>query len=161
MVVDLVAVTVALVDDGLAVDLAGARALVELHRVGAQAHRAADVGDFLLLGQEVDDRVRRLGIELGRVGAVEAGDVAGELDDRDLHAEADAEERDALLAGDARRADLALDAANRRIRPGSGRRGSSAAAPRSPRAESFSEFDPDDFHLAAVVDRAVAQRFDN
>ena len=96
----------------LAVDLAGARAVVELHRVGAQAHRAAHVADLLLLRQQVDHRVRRLGVELGRVGAVHAGDVAGELGDRDLHAEADAEVGHAVLAREARRADLALDPAH-------------------------------------------------
>ncbi len=42
---------------------------------------------------------------------VHAGDVAGELGDRDLHAQADAQVRDPLLARDPRRADLALDAA--------------------------------------------------
>ena len=58
-VVDLVAMAVALVDDGLAVeDLARPRALVELHRIGAKAHRPAEVGDLLLLGQQVDDRDR-------------------------------------------------------------------------------------------------------
>ena len=41
----------------------------------------------------------------------EAGHVAGELDDRDLHAEADAEVRDVVLAGEAGRRDLALGAA--------------------------------------------------
>ena len=107
----LVAVAVALVDDGLAVDLARPRAGVELDRVGAQAHRAAEVGDLLLLGQQVDDRPLGLEVELGRVGALHAGDVAGELADRDLHAEADAEVRDPLLARDLRGADLALDAA--------------------------------------------------
>ena len=50
-VVDLIAVAVALVDDGLAEDLSRLSALVELHRVGAEAHRPADVGDLLLLGQ--------------------------------------------------------------------------------------------------------------
>ena len=69
VVVDLVAVAVALVDDRLAVELARARAVVQLHRVGAEAHRAAEVGDLLLLGQQVDHRERRLGVELGRVGA--------------------------------------------------------------------------------------------
>ena len=110
-VVDLVAVAVALVDHGLAVDLARGGALVQLDRVGAQAHRAAHVRDLLLLGQEVDDRVRRLGVELGRVRAVHADDVARELRDRHLHAEADAQERDLLLAGDPRGGDLALDPA--------------------------------------------------
>ena len=56
LVVDLVAVAVALVDHGLAVDLARPGALVELHRVGAEAHRPAHVGDLLLLGQQVDHR---------------------------------------------------------------------------------------------------------
>ncbi len=42
---------------------------------------------------------------------VEAADVARELDGGDLHAEAEAEERDALLAGELRGADFALDAA--------------------------------------------------
>ena len=55
-VVDLVAVAVALVDHGLAEDLARPGALVELHRVGAEAHRPAHVGDLLLLGQQVDHR---------------------------------------------------------------------------------------------------------
>ena len=55
-VVDLVAVAVALVDHGLVVGRAGARAGVELHRVGAQAHRAAHVVDLLLLRQQVDHR---------------------------------------------------------------------------------------------------------
>ena len=95
----------------LAVELAGAGAGVELDRVGAEAHRAAEVGDLLLLGQQVDHRERRLGVELGRVGAVHAGDVPRELGDGDLHAEADAEVRDPLLARDLRGADLALDAA--------------------------------------------------
>ncbi len=62
-------------------------------------------------GQQVDDRVRRLGVELGRVGALHVADVAGVVDDRHLHAEADAEERHLLLAGVATGRDLALDPA--------------------------------------------------
>ena len=53
----------------------------------------------------------RLGVELGGVGAVHAGHVAGELDHRDLHPEADPQVGDLALAGDPRRLDLALDAA--------------------------------------------------
>ena len=103
---------VALVDDGLVVDLAGAGAVVELDRVGAEAHRAAEVRDLLLLGQQVDHRVGRLEVALGRVRALHAGDVARELGDRDVHPEADAEVRDRLLARDLRGLDLALDAAS-------------------------------------------------
>ncbi len=53
----------------------------------------------------------RVGVELARVGAGETALVAGELDHRALHAEAQPEERDAVLAGEAGRGDLALDAA--------------------------------------------------
>ena len=111
-VVDLVAMAVALVDDGLAVDLARLRALVELDRVGAEAHRAAHVVDLLLLGQQVDHGVRRLGVELRRVGAVHADDVAREVGHRHLHAEAHAQVRDLVVAGDPRGGDLALDPAD-------------------------------------------------
>ena len=79
LVVDLVAVPVALVDDGLVVDVAGARALGELDRLGTQPHRAAEILDLLLLGEQVDHRIGRLRVHLGRVGAFEPRDVAGEL----------------------------------------------------------------------------------
>src|SRR5688572_22631616 len=48
--------------------------------------------------------------ELGRAGALEAGEVARRLDHRHLHAEADAEERHLALAGKTDRRDLALRA---------------------------------------------------
>ena len=52
-----------------------------------------------------------VGLELGAVGLRHAADVAGELDDGDLEAEADAEERQFVLPGPADRLDHALDAA--------------------------------------------------
>ena len=112
VVVDLVAVAVALLDGGRpGVDLLRQRALAEGARVGAQAHGAALVGDRLLLGHHRDDRRRVVGVELGRVRLGQPGDVARELDRGDLHPEADAEERDARLARPADRLDLAVDAA--------------------------------------------------
>ena len=51
-------------------------------------------------------------VELRRVGALEAGHVAGELDHRALQTEADPEERDVVLACVADRFDLALDPAD-------------------------------------------------
>ena len=111
-VVDLVAVPVTLGDHRLvAVHLARARFLGQLDGLRAEAHRAAEILDLLLLRQQVDDRERRLGIHLGRVGAVEAADVTRELGDRDVHAEADAEVRNAVLARDAAGEDLPLPAA--------------------------------------------------
>ena len=79
--------------------------------------------------------MRGLGVHLGRVGALQAGDVARELADGDVHAEADAEVGDLLLARDLRGVDLALPAApaeaardqDRRRRP----RRRSAACPGS------------------------------
>ena len=111
MVVHLVAVPVALVDDGLAVRLPCARPLDELDRLSTEPHRPAEILDLLLLRQEVDDRVRRLGIHLRRVRAGEPNHVARELGHRDVHAEADPEVGNALLAGDAASHDLPLPAA--------------------------------------------------
>jgi hypothetical protein len=65
----------------------------------------------LPLGDQRDDRVRRVGIELGRVRVRERRAVARVLDHGELHAEADAEVRDAVLARVADRLDLAFDAA--------------------------------------------------
>src|ERR1700684_1241611 len=101
----------ALVDDRLAVELARTRAVVQLDRGGAEAHRPAEIGDLLLLWQQVDHRVWRLDVHLRRVRAVHPGDVARELGDRDVHPETDAEVRDPLLARDARRRELSLDSA--------------------------------------------------
>ena len=102
----------------------------------------------------------RLGVELGRVGAVHAGDVAGELGHGDLHAEADAEVGHAVLAGEARGADLALDAAH-----------AEAAGDQDPVAlgelverlvvGELLGVDPAHLDLAAVVGAAVAERLDH
>src|SRR5262249_16402094 len=61
-------------------------------------------------GHETDDRLGRRA-ELGRARILDARKVAGDLDDRHLHAEADAEIRHAALARIARRTDLAFGAA--------------------------------------------------
>ena len=112
-VVDLVAVAVALGDHRLvAVDLAGAR-------VRARARRPARRGASCRRGPRPPSApgsrsitgMRRLGIHLGRVGAVEPAHVARELGDGDVHAEADAEVRDRVLARDAAGEDLPLPAA--------------------------------------------------
>ena len=66
-VVHLEPVAVPLVDDLLAVHRAGLRARQQLGRVEAEAHRAALVLEVPLVGHEVDDRVGREHVELGRV----------------------------------------------------------------------------------------------
>jgi hypothetical protein len=86
----------------------------------AQPHRAAHVrvGVALLdravgvlpLVDQGNDRVPGVRVEFGRVGAGQAGHVAGVLDGGDLHPQADAQIRDAVFAGVAGGDDLALDA---------------------------------------------------
>src|SRR5439155_1998780 len=66
VVVHLVAMAVPLVDDRVAVRFARARAVRNLDRLRTQPHRAAAILDLLLLGQQIDDPVRRLGIHLRR-----------------------------------------------------------------------------------------------
>ena len=54
----------------------------------------------------------RRGLELVRVGALQPGQVAGDLDHHALQTQAEAEDRDLVLAGVADGADLALHAAD-------------------------------------------------
>ena len=160
MVVDLVAVAVALVDDLLAVDLAGPRALVQLHRVGAQAHRAAHVAHLLLLRQEVDHRERGLRIELRGVRTVHARHVAGELGHRDLHPQADAEVGNPVLACIPRRADLALDAADAEPAGDEDPVALSQVVDRLAVREPL-RVDPADLDVSAVVGAGVAEGLDD
>src|SRR6266702_1558048 len=108
LVVDLVAVTVAFVDHVRAVDLAREAPRLERGALSAQAHRPAEIGLFvaaldaavaaLPLGHERDHRVRRVAVEFRAVRAREADDVSRKLDHRELHAQADAEIRNFVLA---------------------------------------------------------------
>ncbi len=118
--VRLVAVAVAL-GDNVAVDLVRQRARGDVGALRAQAHGAAQVGGLaarldgavgiLPLGDQRDHGVRRGGVELSAVGVLEARHMACVLDGGHLHAQADAQVGYLLLAGVARRADLAFHAA--------------------------------------------------
>src|SRR5712671_2617224 len=121
LVVDLVAVAVAFVDHVRAVDLARQAPGLERGALSAQAHRPAEIGLFvaaldpavavLPLGHEGDHRVRRVAVEFRAVRAREPDDVARKLDHRELHAQADAEIRDLVLARVLDRLHHAFDAA--------------------------------------------------
>src|SRR5438552_7781910 len=111
LVVELVAVAVALGHLGGLVGAMGARAGDEPTVVFAEPHRPALVDDPALGVEERDDGIRRLGVELGGVRLVAAEVVAGELDGHDMQAEAEPEVGDAAGAGEAGGLDLALDAA--------------------------------------------------
>src|SRR5690606_35407461 len=120
VVVDLVAVSVALVDLRFAVRRGRQRTVGEQDALRTEPHRAPEVGVFvtlldltiagLPLRDECDNRVRRIRVEFGAARALEAGDVARELDDSNLQPQADAEVGDAVLARVAHGQDLALGA---------------------------------------------------
>ena len=110
-VVDLEPVAVALVDELLAVDRGCLRAGRQAGRVEPEPHRPALVLELALVGHEVDDLVLGELVELGRVSVRRPEDVAGQLDDRALEAEAQPEVRDPAVAGVLRGEDLALDPA--------------------------------------------------
>src|SRR5690606_8984301 len=108
VVVELVAVPVALADHVLAVQLARERAGPESALLSAEAHRAALRGCFVALldlaarggpfGDQADDRVLAVAVVLAGIGARKARVVAREIDHRRMHAVADAEVRHARLA---------------------------------------------------------------
>ena len=112
VVVELIAMAVALVDLGLAVAAAAIWVpAADDAGVRAQAHGAALGNVALLVGHEVDDIMFAVGSEFAGVGIGIAQHIAGKLHDRDLHTQADAEVGDTVLAGIAGGLDHALDAA--------------------------------------------------
>ncbi len=110
-IVELEAVTVALRNFPLAVDTVGFGS--RPHQAGhrAETHRAAFPLNLFLLFQQANHRMRCFRIEFGAVGPFAAEHVAGKLNARDLHPQAEAEVRDFLLTGVSCGGDLALDAA--------------------------------------------------
>ena len=101
---------VALVDDLLPIRLVRVGARQQLARIKTQPHRTAHLVDVSLLGHEVDDGRRGEGRELRGVGVRRIERLAREVDHRALHAQAQAEVRNAVVPRVARRDDLALDA---------------------------------------------------
>src|SRR5205809_3948860 len=108
--VDLVTVPVPLIHDLFPVRCGGSGPGYEVARLGAEAHGPTEVGHVLLLGQEVDHRVRCRRVELRGVRALEATDVARVLDDGALQPQAQAEEGHAAPPGVVDGLELALDA---------------------------------------------------
>src|SRR6266542_4881652 len=118
MIVDFVAMAMALGNARSSIDAVRERSGHDVARLCAEAHRPAEIGRdtapfdravmILPFGNERDDRMRRIGIELGAVGVGKACHVARKFDHRELHAETDTEIWNAVLAREANRGDLAL-----------------------------------------------------
>ena len=111
LVVELEAVAVTLLNVGHAIGLCNFCARFDAAGIGAQSHRAAQVGDGLLILHQVDDVVGGLLVHLGAVGIGQAQHVAGKLDDHALHAQADAKGGHVVLTAPLEGHILALDAA--------------------------------------------------
>src|SRR3954463_719698 len=101
----------ALADLEVAVDAMCERVGLDLAGPRAQAHGAAELVDAAQLAQLIDDAVRGGLVELARVRAFEHAHVARKLDAGRLHAEANAEVGDFLLARVADSVQHAFDAA--------------------------------------------------
>ena len=111
VVVELVAVAVALAYFIAAVALVHTRAGQDMARIRSETQRCALVDSLALVGQEVDYLVRGGLAELAGVCVREAADVARKFDDGYLHTEADAEIGDVVLTAVFRGGYHALDAA--------------------------------------------------
>ena len=81
VVVDLVAVTMALVDCFCSIQRVCLGALIQLTGIGAKAECAADIAIGVLIGHERDDRMRGLRVELNTVRVMQLADIAGEFND--------------------------------------------------------------------------------
>ena len=127
--------------------------------VCTEAHGAALFGDVALTFHEVDDWMRRLGIEFKRVRTGESEGVSGVLDRHDLQTEAKAEARNVMFSRHRRSRDLAFHTTLAKAA------GNDDAVERT---NSFSEetldffgLDPVDLDVGEVVDSSVVQRFND
>ena len=110
VVVEFVAVAVAFADLLFAVSLCHCGVVADNAWIRSQTKRAALVGFACLAGQIVDYLGHVLS-ELARICVFKPNDVARELDDRDLHSQADSKVRDPVFPGVARGDYHALDSA--------------------------------------------------
>ncbi len=117
-VVELIAMTMALRDHILSVELAGQAAGLQVTLLTAEPHCTPQVGAFVAFFQlpvgiqplhnQADYRIGRRTIELGAVGARQTRNMAGELNHRHLHPQADTQVGDTLFPGIANRFDFAF-----------------------------------------------------
>ena len=99
----------------------GQRTGCHIRALGTQAHGAAQIGIFIAgldgaigifpLGDERNDGMWAIGLELCAIGIAETGHMAGKFNGGYLHAQADAQIGHLVLAGKAGSLDLAFDAA--------------------------------------------------
>ena len=135
----------------------GSGARTEHTRVCPEAHGGTLVRDVALIGHEIDDRMRGLGLEFRRVRAAQTSHVARELDGRDLEPQADAEVRHTFFSCIAGSLDFAFASARAEAR----RDQDAIRGVETTRAFTFDFFRVDvaQDHAAVVGDSAVHDRF--
>src|SRR6267142_4998666 len=108
-VIDLIAMPMALADLWRRINRGGLRSLSELARIRTEAHRATHVSDVLLVFHQRDHGIVTFGRELTRMAVGQTDHIAGELDYRRLHSQADSKERQTRLPRVANRFEHSLD----------------------------------------------------
>ena len=124
--------------------------------VGPQTHGTALLSHIPLLVHQGDDRIRSGRVQLGRVGARKAGHMAGKLNHRHLHAQADPQEGHIILPGIPDGGNLALHAA---VPKAAGHKDAVAVAQQLRRVlvGDLLCIHPFDVHLHAVFNTAVGE----
>ena len=120
IIVDFITMAVPLIDFQFAVDRGSERTLLQCYPLGPKSHGAAHVGILVALlpfsgtgfpfGDQCDDWMFGTTNKFGAMGAFKACHVAGNFNNGDLHAEADAQVRYLVLARESHCFDLARDA---------------------------------------------------
>ena len=159
IVVDFKPVAVAFGHDRRLIRRMGFRARFEATIERTEPHRPADLRDFFLGIEQCHDGVRRVFIELGRIRAGKPEDVTCELDRGTLQAEADAEERDVVLANEANRFDFTVGAPL--VEATGNEQAIDARQHRGPFLFDFLGLDPLEPHFAIVENPGMIQGFVN
>src|SRR5690606_25187847 len=161
-VVELEAMAMALLDNFAVPQIVIARvrlgSRLALTVVDPTPHSSAHVREFALVGHEVDDGILRTDVESRAVRLVIADDISGKFDTHDLHAQAEAEIGDLVLAGEAGSNDFAFDAAIAEA----ARHDNSVDLLQLPDAASLFEIfgaDPGNIHIPATGKRGMDQGF--
>ncbi len=158
VVVELIAVAVALGDQLLAVALHHLGAGLDLAGIAAQPKGAALVDVLVLVGHEVDDLVQAVLVKLAGVGVLNAAHVPAELDHSDLHPQADAQVGHVVFPGVFAGQDHALNAPA--AKPAGDDDAVDAPQPGSDvLGGEVLGIHPVDLHFGAVVIPGVAQGF--
>ena len=89
---------VTLPDFLLRIRLVAVRVMLERTAILAQTHRMAQHVE-VLISHQVDHRIERVGVKLGGACAAQVQHVAGVFDNRHLHPQANAKERNLVLTG--------------------------------------------------------------